>query len=213
MDDLTRKKIISAINKYYTAKVIAHGPSPAGMDWNGRESQYTRFEQLAGIFSGPAQSIACNDLGCGHGEFLNYLISTGFAGIYRGYDISQEMISCAQKEHRAPNSLLQYAFYLGNAPEVSQYTVASGIFNVKCEIPDASWQEYILETIATMDASSTKGFAFNILTSYSDIEYRRAHLYYADPCFFFDHCKKNYSRNVALIHDYNLYEFTVLVRK
>jgi hypothetical protein len=40
----------------------------------------------------------------------------------------------------------------------------------------------------------------------------RNHLFYADPCEFFDLCKRRYSRNVALAHDYDLYEFTLLVR-
>ena len=40
-----------------------------------------------------------------------------------------------------------------------------------------------------------------------------ADLYYADPCALFDHCKTKYSRNVALLHDYGLYEFTLIVRK
>jgi hypothetical protein len=39
------------------------------------------------------------------------------------------------------------------------------------------------------------------------------HLYYADPCAIFDLCKRRYSRNVALLHDYGLYEFTIVVRK
>jgi hypothetical protein len=57
------------------------------------------------------------------------------------------------------------------------------------------------------------GFAFNCLTSYSDAERKRDYLYYADPCALFDLCKRRYSRNVALLHDYGLYEFTLLVRK
>jgi hypothetical protein len=39
------------------------------------------------------------------------------------------------------------------------------------------------------------------------------YLYYADPRVLFDHCKTRYSKNVALLHDYGLYEFTILVRK
>ena len=31
--------------------------------------------------------------------------------------------------------------------------------------------------------------------------------------FFFDFCKRNFSRNVALLHDYGLYDFTIIVRK
>jgi len=38
-------------------------------------------------------------------------------------------------------------------------------------------------------------------------------LYYADPIFLFEHCRRTFSRFVSLIHDYPLYEFTILVRK
>jgi hypothetical protein len=41
----------------------------------------------------------------------------------------------------------------------------------------------------------------------------RPDLYYGDPCALFDHCKRRYARNVAVLHDYGLYEFTILVRK
>ena len=41
----------------------------------------------------------------------------------------------------------------------------------------------------------------------------RPDLYYADPCRLFDLCKRRYAKNVALLHDYGLYEFTILVRK
>jgi hypothetical protein len=51
------------------------------------------------------------------------------------------------------------------------------------------------------------------LTSYSDEDKMRAHLYYTDPTWAFDLCKRRYSRHVALLHDYGLYEFTILVRK
>jgi hypothetical protein len=41
----------------------------------------------------------------------------------------------------------------------------------------------------------------------------REDLYYADPARLFDHCKTRFARNVTLLHDYGLYEFTMLVRK
>ena len=56
-------------------------------------------------------------------------------------------------------------------------------------------------------------FAFNVLTSYADPDRMRPDLYYADPCFLFDYCQRRYSRWVAILHDYGLYEFTVVVRK
>ena len=41
----------------------------------------------------------------------------------------------------------------------------------------------------------------------------RADLYYADPCFLFDYCKRNFAKDVAILHDYSLYDFTLIVRK
>ncbi|HAI76542.1 MAG TPA: SAM-dependent methyltransferase, partial [Microscillaceae bacterium] len=61
--------------------------------------------------------------------------------------------------------------------------------------------------------SSDQGFAFNALTSYSDLEFRKQELYYSDPLYLFDYCKKNFGKNVALLHDYNQYDFTIIVKK
>ena len=38
-------------------------------------------------------------------------------------------------------------------------------------------------------------------------------LYYADSLFIFDFCKREFEKNISLIHDYDLYEFTILVTK
>ena len=64
-----------------------------------------------------------------------------------------------------------------------------------------------------MDETSSRGFSFNCLTKYSDAEKMMDNLFYADPCDLFDYCKWNFSKQVALLHDYGLYEFTIIVRK
>jgi hypothetical protein len=66
-----------------------------------------------------------------------------------------------------------------------------------------------------MNALCSKGFSFNMLTKYSDPERmaERPDLFFGDPLFFFDFCKRNFSRNVALLHDYGVYDYTIIVRK
>jgi hypothetical protein len=96
---------------------------------------------------------------------------------------------------------------------VADYGVASGIFNVRLDRSDIEWYAYLQATLDILDQTSRMGFAFNCLTSYSDADRKRDYLYYADPCQLFDFCKRRYSRQVALLHDYGLYEFTILVRK
>jgi hypothetical protein len=96
---------------------------------------------------------------------------------------------------------------------LADYTVASGMFNVKIQAEDEEWLEYVLSTLRRISELSEKGFAFNVLTKYSDRERMRSDLYYADPLFLFDYCKQHFSGSVALLHDYPLYEFTILVKK
>lgn len=93
------------------------------------------------------------------------------------------------------------------------YLVASGIFNVKLNSTEEMWEDYIKNSLIQFNALSTKGFAFNMLTSYSDEDKKRSDLYYANPLELFDFCKKNFSKYVSLHHDYKLYEFTIIVRK
>jgi hypothetical protein len=95
----------------------------------------------------------------------------------------------------------------------ADYTIASGIFNVKMENDTENWKEYILTTLRNMNTASKAGFAFNMLTGYHDKEFAKDYLYYADPLEVFDFCKRNFSKFVSLIHDYPLYEFTILIKK
>ena len=80
-------------------------------------------------------------------------------------------------------------------------------------VRDADWLEYIHSVLDEMDRFSARGFAFNCLSTYSDADRRRGDLYYADPRDLFDRCMTRYARNVRLLHDYGLYEFTLLIRK
>ena len=93
------------------------------------------------------------------------------------------------------------------------YSIASGIFNIKLHHTQEEWTRYVLHTLGIMNQLARKGISFNLLTSYSDPEFMRPDLYYADPCFYFDYCKRHFSKNIALLHDYELYDFTILVRK
>jgi hypothetical protein len=85
--------------------------------------------------------------------------------------------------------------------------------NVKQRASDETWRRYVWDVIADLAALGQRGFAFNALTRYSDVEKRRPDLYYADPLELFDRCKREFSRYVTLLHDYPLWEFTVIVRK
>ena len=205
--------ISADISSFYSGNLQAHGDSPKGVGWKNDEAQEIRFAQLLRVID-KKSGFSINDLGCGTGRLYTYLVSEGYTPkLYHGYDILEEMIA-ASKE-RLPNDGGIQLTRVDSAKEmhILDYSVASGIFNVKYDAPEYEWLNYVLSTIEHMNINSNRGFAFNLLTKYSDSEYMQSYLYYADPLFLFDYCKRNFSRNVALLHDYDQYDFTIIVRK
>jgi SAM-dependent methyltransferase len=203
--------ILDGVARYYSDKLAEHGETPRGVDWNGEEAQTTRFKQLCMVVDGQAEMFSVNDLGCGYGALLDYLLPRYSLASYLGVDVAEEMVRAACTRHQAR---VNARFLVGDKPNTTAtYGIASGIFNVRLGCNDAEWFDYVRGALEALNETSERGFAFNCLTSYSDEDKKRNYLYYADPCQMFDLCKRRFSRQVALLHDYGLYEFTILVRK
>jgi SAM-dependent methyltransferase len=195
------------VNRYYTGKLAAFGPVPRGVDWNSEESQRLRFAQLTRVIdAAPGERFSLLDFGCGYGALAGFLAERWEAA-YTGYDLSPAMLEAA----RAAYPAARFTADAGALAPVD-YVVASGVFSVKLETPVPRWEAYVRDTLGTLAAHATRGFAFNLLTAYSDADRMRPDLYYADPHLWFDYCRTTFSRRVALLHDYPLYEFTLIVR-
>jgi SAM-dependent methyltransferase len=195
--------------EYYETKLRAHGSTPAGVDWNSVESQGLRFAQLAHLWRDDADASLL-DYGCGYGALAEYVRARGHRGSYIGFDVSEAMAEAARRTVAALPGCQATARRQDLTP--ADYAVASGVFNVKQEAADEVWREYVWDAVSDLASLGTRGFAFNALTAYSDPDKRRADLFYADPLELFDRCKRTYSRFVTLLHDYPLYEFTLIVR-
>lgn len=202
--------LLDEVAGYYSEKLAQHGMTARGVDWNGEESQILRFKQLCKVIIDTG-SFSLNDLGSGYGALFEYLVGEYSAFSYLGIDVSRDMVSAAIRRYaRYP----QARFIQASEPDrTADFGIASGIFNVRLHRSDGEWYNYIKDTLDLLDRTSRSGFSFNCLTSYSDEDKKRDYLYYADPCLLFDLCKRRYSRQVALLHDYGLYEFTIVIRK
>jgi len=202
--------ILTAAEMHYSGKVTAYGSSFKGVDWGSREGQNLRFEQLL-KFIDVTKAPSINDYGCGYGALLDVLDQKGFRGAYCGYDISAAMIETAKAHHRSKGSR---AFFTSDASALRRfdYTLTSGVFNVKLDTPDDQWAAYLLHTLDKVANLSRKGFVFNALSAYTPAGQREGDLFYADPPFIFDYCMKRFAGGVSLSHDYALPDFTVFVR-
>ncbi|MCI0555972.1 MAG: class I SAM-dependent methyltransferase [Anaerolineae bacterium] len=206
--DETQKKL----NEYFSEKLEEFGATPKGVDYNGTESQASRFDQLVKVIN-PSQPFSVIDYGSGYGAMFDFLKTKGWRFEYYGIDLIEKMVIAGREAHKDYSN----AHFTTDEREVpiADYLLAGAIFNIKLDESYESWQEFVCETLLHMNSLCSKGFSFNMLTQYSDADRmaQRPDLFYGDPLFFFDFCKRNFSRNVALLHDYGLYDFTILVRK
>lgn len=208
--DNVNPELLHGVAEYFTAKITENGYSPKGVDWKDDSAQIDRFNQLAKVLPETGQFTVL-DLGCGYGALLDYLSDRYAKFEYVGIDISPEMIRVATEAHSdKPHARFAMAVEPGKKFD---FAIASGIFNIKMDAQDSEWTNHVQQTLIFMNESSKRGFSSNFLTSYSDLDKRRDNLYYANPLEIFDFCKTNFSANVSLLHDYGIWDFTIVVRK
>lgn len=202
--------ILRAVACYYSDKLAEHGATPQGVDWKDVDSQHLRHRQFLRLLADePDASVI--DVGCGYGDFLPFLRAVGHRGPYIGCDVAESMVEAARGLHgRGPD----HEFIIGSAPTgAADYAVGSGILNVMRGAAPQAWSGYVRDTIDTLARAGRRGFGFNMLSLTSDPQRRRADLHYGDPVGVLADCIARYGRHVALLQDYGLWEFTVLVRQ
>lgn len=202
-------RIVDAVSSYYSAKLAEYGPGPRGVDWRDGESQHLRHRQFLRLLSSDPEASVL-DLGCGYGDFLSFLRDSGHRGPYIGYDIAPAMIDAARHLH---GTATLHSFHVGTPPSAeADYAIASGIFNVMRGATRAEWADHVWQTIDALARAGRRGVGFNLLSLSSDPEKRRDDLFYADPPGILRDCMARFGRHVALLQDYGLWEFTVLIR-
>lgn len=197
---------LASVVRFYEERLGMHGTTAPGVGWRDETSHRLRFAKLAtAIEDGEGGRIA--DLGCGYGAFHDYLRNLGVRiERFVGYDISRRML--AEARRRVPAGEFVYGDAIDREVD---FAFACGTFHARMQVEETDWRRLILRALDSMDECAVRGFAFNMLTTY--VDYKDPENYYGDPCDFFDHCKRQYGRKVALLHDYPLHEWTIVVRK
>lgn len=202
--------MLTKVSDFYGKSFSEHQATPKGVGWKDKESQDIRFLQLCRVIAegDSKEGISINDFGCGYGALFEYLEERVQIKKYYGYDICPDMITSAKK--RNPYSKTEF-IQSSRISHTADYSFASGTFTVQLDSTYKDWTDYIRSSLIKMSKKSKKGFAFNALSTY--VDWKSKGTYYANPLFFFAFCKQNISKYVSLIHDYPLFEWTILVRK
>jgi SAM-dependent methyltransferase len=203
-------EVYEGVERYYTDKILEYGPTPHGVDWESEAVQEVRFRELLKICEFN-EGFSLNDVGCGYGALALYLTrhhpETEID--YLGFDLSAAMIDHAV-ERRLGRGRCAFAVARA-APRSADYSVASGIFNIKLDQPVDRWERFVAESLGDMRATSRLGFAVNFMGPHALGPAARPALYATLPGPWISYCEKLGS-TVEVVADYGLREFTLLVR-
>ena len=205
------QRFLKNIEQYYSEKIERYGPVAQGVDWKDQDSHQLRHFQMARIL--PPSSFEICDVGCGYGDFYTFLKNSYTDFTFTGVDLSREMIRHAQDKFK--NDPVPQFNLVQNNLEIPQcqFLTANGLFNLKFEHNTTDWLTFVYQSMEDFFDKANETMAISFLSSYNDPEFRRDDLFYADPCLVYDFAMKNLSRSSAILSDYPLFEFVLVVKK
>lgn len=160
---------------WYAGKVREYGFDHRGLGFRTRASQRRRFEALAELGDFDGASIL--DVGCGFGDFLEFLAARGVRCRYLGLDACEPMIERCRGRFEPSEGRFVVADALAFEPaERFDYVVASGLFGL--DSPGA--HERIRPTLERLFEWARLGAACNFLSTRSPVPVEGR--IYVDPC-------------------------------
>jgi SAM-dependent methyltransferase len=198
---MTQSKTYNEIvTSHFSRLIAAHGDSLSSVDWGSASSQELRFDVLYDI--GINRSSTVLDVGCGRGDFFDYLNTKGGIERYQGIDITPGMIELAKQ--RFPETSFAVCDLLHDPyPEGSyEFVVASGIFYLKID----DNENFLRHMVTSLFAVCSHGLAFNCLSEYT--KEKEEGEFYFNPCNVFSVCQQ-LTPFVTLRHDYKKNDFTI----
>lgn len=146
------------------------------------------------------------DLGCGLGDYYQYLLDNKFDIDYTGYDINPQLIQIARK--RFPLAKFETKDITTEDFPDFDYIVSSSCFNLPLREQDN--YEFIGEILATCYRHANIGVSIDFNSCYVDFLSKEGFHYQPEKIF---SMAKKVTKRVALRHDYPLFEFNIYLYK
>ena len=205
---------LDAVSAYYSGTLQRFGAMPLGVDWPNRLNQELRLVQLLKVCDLSAPR-SLNDVGCGYGA-LRTLLSRRHRRAQidlLGTDVSPAMVAAARRRwrHRA-DCVFEVA---EGAVRLADYSLASGIFNVKLACPLPEWEALVAGTLVNLKRHSRLGYAVNFIAPPAPAPGQASppELYRPAAERWLDHIADTQAgAEVTLLRGYGLPEYTLLVR-
>jgi cyclopropane fatty-acyl-phospholipid synthase-like methyltransferase len=130
--------------------------------WGSRRSQYRRYTAAYEALD-IRQGDCLVDVGCGTGDFSQFVWEKGVDICYHGFDVMQEMVDLAKQKHGDKFRL--WDIYSSALDVRSDWTIAIGTIGaLATQDEDERWMN-LTKMVQNIAATSDKGFVFTMLTN------------------------------------------------
>ena len=204
---MASRQSLDAMRDYYE-RAATKGDSYEGVAYPAPRNQTIRFDSVLRLIEPDVGAFSVNDFGCGLAHLYDHIKAKGLpVKSYRGYDLSEPSLEMARDRLGEQVELIRD----DHLTKEADYSFALGIFNVRLDATDEEWLSFMKSVARDLYEHSTRGCAFSSLSTHAD--WMEPQLYYADPMEMFAYCKEQISPRVALLHDYPIFEWTILIKR
>ena len=193
------------VKDFFNKLVEKHGYSPKSLAYSGEKSQKIKFNIVTEV--GIEDNCSVLDVGCGFGDYFNYLKQQGIKNVkYCGIDISNKIVDFAKEKNSLVNVIQGNVLDLSD-DEKYDYVISLG-FN--CVKTGTNW-ETLTQVLDKMWKLSKKGIAYNAVSTFSETSPRK--IYFVSPAKVIDYIMTNLTYKVVFRHDYMPHDFTIFAYK
>ena len=156
------KLINKNLIKVYQSTIEKFGYNAMGLHWSSKSSQEKRFFLINDLMKKYIvnKNAKIADLGCGFGDFYEFLKNRNYNYKYKGYDINPKMINYCKKKAKELN--------LDNSDEpteICDFTIISGTYNYAVFNSEKLWEKYLIYNLKKCFMKSSSGLIFNLQVS------------------------------------------------
>jgi len=193
---------LKAVQQFWDERARLSGSNYYTIDWSQR-TQLMRFLVFAQLAQLDGASIL--DIGCGTGDFLDFLEHQRIPADYTGFDISPVMVERCRE--RFPNAkFVSGDFLVWNPNRTFGYTIAFGIHNIKAD----GARDILEATLRRQFELSDKAAHISILSSrYKNFD---SHIQAWDPMEILE-MAMSITPYVVFRHDYLPHDFSLTLFK
>lgn len=199
---------IEKIREYYNANNKPDYPDYSILGWESDAAQQLRFQALVNSLDLKGKKIL--DIGCGTGNFLQYLEQRFMDIRYTGVDILEYMIAIAKRKN-LKGTFFCVDIFKANPFKQNEFEAifASGIFNINL----GNNKKFIIDALKLFDYISSETISFNLLNESS--ANREDKYFYSSPDEICELINLNFPKHfkIKVIQGYLQNDFTILCCK